>query len=111
MEDRAVAPPLGSGSRLADCPTATVVVLLRLLSSESVCYYRYRLPRPFQQGAHVLSEPLDVPVFFAQDGDLVLEQHRVQPHLGVDQGHAAKPAGELVHARLPLGEVVRVSPA
>lgn len=63
------------------------------------------------EGAAVLSEPLDVPVFFAEDGDLVLEEHGVQPHLGVDERHGAKPAGELVHAGLPLGEVVRVGPA
>lgn len=63
------------------------------------------------QEASVLSEPLDVPVFLTQDGDLVLEQDRVEPHLGVHQRHAAKPAGELVHAGLPLSEVVRISPA
>lgn len=63
------------------------------------------------QGAPVLSEPLDVPVFLAEDGDLVLEQDGVQSHLGVDQRHGAKPAGELVHAGLPLGKVVRVGPA
>lgn len=62
------------------------------------------------QGAPVSSEPLDVPVFLAEDGDLVFEQDRVQSHLGVHQGHAAKPAGELVHAGLPLGKVVRVGP-
>lgn len=64
-----------------------------------------------RQGAPVLSEPLDVPVFLAEDGDLVLEQDGVQSHLGVDQRHGAKPAGELVHAGLPLGEVVGVGPA
>lgn len=64
-----------------------------------------------RQGAPVWSEPLDLPVFLAEDGDLVLEQNRVQSHLGVDQRHAAKPAGELVHAGLTLGEVVRVGPA
>ncbi|MED6267566.1 hypothetical protein CHARACLAT_013597 [Characodon lateralis] len=63
------------------------------------------------EGAAVLSEPLDVPIFFAEDGDLVLEKHRVQSHLGVDKRHGAKPAGELVHAGLPLGEMVRVGPA
>lgn len=63
------------------------------------------------EGAPVLSEPLDVPVFLAEDGDLILEQDGVQPHLGMDQRHGAKPAGELVHAGLPLGEVVRVGPA
>lgn len=63
------------------------------------------------EGAPVLSEPLDVPVFLAQNGDLVLEQDGVQSHLGVDQRHGAKPAGELVHAGLPLGEVVRIGPA
>lgn len=64
-----------------------------------------------RQGAPVWSEPLDLPVFLAEDGDLVLEQNRVQSHLGVDQWHAAKPAGELVHAGLALGKVVRVRPA
>lgn len=63
------------------------------------------------EGAPVLSEPLDVPVFLAEDGDLVLEEDGVQSHLGVDQWHGAKPAGELVHAGLPLGEVVRIGPA
>lgn len=63
------------------------------------------------EGAPVLSEPLDVPVFLAEDGDLVLEEDGVQSHLGVDQRHGAKPAGELVHAGLPLGEVVRIGPA
>lgn len=63
------------------------------------------------QEASPLSEPLDVPVLLTQDGDLVLEQDGVQPHLGVHQRHAAKPAGELVHAGLPLGEVVWIGPA
>lgn len=77
---------------------------------------RFSLPRLPQRGVHprgapVLSEPLDVPVFLAQDGDLVLEEDGVQPHLGVDQRHGAKPAGELVHAGLPLGKVVGVGPA
>lgn len=77
---------------------------------------RFPLPRLPQHGVHprgapVLSEPLDVPVFLAQDGDLVLEEDGVQPHLGVDQRHGAKPAGELVHAGLPLGKVVGVGPA
>lgn len=63
------------------------------------------------EGAPVLSEPLDVPVFLAEDGDLVFEQDGVQSHLGVDQWHGAKPAGELVHAGLSLGEVVWIGPA
>lgn len=74
---------------------------------------RFSLPQRgvHPRGAPVLSEPLDVPVFLAQDGDLVLEEDGVQPHLGVDQRHGAKPAGELVHAGLPLGKVVGVGPA
>lgn len=63
------------------------------------------------EGTPVLSEPLDVPVFLAENGDLVLKQDGVQSHLGVDQWHGAKPAGELVHAGLPLGKVVRIGPA
>lgn len=63
------------------------------------------------EGASVLSEPLDVPVLLAEDGDLVLEQDGVQSHLRVDQRHGAKPAGELVHAGLSLGKVVGVGPA
>lgn len=62
------------------------------------------------EGVAVLSEPLDVPVFLAEDGNLVLEQNRIQSHLGMDERHAAKPAGELVHAGLPLGKVVRIGP-
>lgn len=58
----------------------------------------------------VLSQLLDVPVLLPQDGHLVPEQHRVQSHLGVDQGHEAQPATEDVHAGLSLGEVVRVGP-
>lgn len=64
-----------------------------------------------RQGPPVWSESLDLPVFLAEDGDLVLEQNGVQSHLRVNQRHAAKPAGELVHAGLSLGEVVRVCPA
>ena len=56
-------------------------------------------------------ESLDVSVLLAQYGHLVLEQNGVQSHLGVHQGHAAKPAGKFVHAGLPLGEVVGVCPA
>lgn len=64
-----------------------------------------------RQGVPVWSEPLNLPVFLAEDGDLVLKQNGVQSHLGVDQWHTAKPAGELVHAGLALGKVVRVRPA
>lgn len=71
----------------------------------------FPLRRVSPEGAAVLSEPLDVPVFLAEDRDLVLKQDGVQSHLGMDQWHGAKPAGELVHAGLPLGEVVWVSPA
>lgn len=56
------------------------------------------------------SQFLDVPVFLPQDGNLVPEQHRVQPHLGVYQGHESQPVTEGVHAGLSLGEVVRVGP-
>ena len=59
----------------------------------------------------VSSQPLDVSVFLPQDGNLVPEQHGVQPHLGVHQGHEAQPVAEGVHAGLPLGEVVGVGPA
>lgn len=58
----------------------------------------------------VHSQPLNVPVFLPQDGNLVPEQHRVQPHLGVNQGHETQPVAEGVHAGLTLGEVVRVGP-
>lgn len=71
----------------------------------------FPLRRVSPEGAAVLSEPLNVPVFLAEDRDLVLKQDGVQSHLGMDQWHGAKPAGELVHAGLPLGEVVWVSPA
>lgn len=57
------------------------------------------------------SESFNVSVLLSQDGDLVFKEDRVEPHLRVDQRHIAKPAGESVHAALPLGEVVRVSPA
>lgn len=57
-----------------------------------------------------LSESLDVSVLLAQYRYLVLEQNGVQSHLRMDQGHRAKPAGKFVHARLPLGKVVRVCP-
>lgn len=93
-----LAPP--SGCRCATPPTFRRVSVLHL-----------PLQGVSAQEVSVLSEPLDVPVFLTQDGDLVLEQDGVQPHLGVHQRHAAKPAGELVHAGLPLGEVVRISPA
>lgn len=56
------------------------------------------------------SQPLDVPIFLPQDGHLVPEQHRVQPHLGVHQGHEAQPLTEGIHAGLPLSEVVGVGP-
>lgn len=58
----------------------------------------------------VHSELLDVPVFFPQDGNLVPEQHRVQPHLGVHQRHETQPVTEVVHAGLSLGKMVGVSP-
>ena len=58
----------------------------------------------------VHSQLLDVPVLLPQDGDLVPEQHRVQPHLGVHQGHVTQPVSEDVHAGLSLGKVVRVGP-
>lgn len=57
------------------------------------------------------SESFNVSVFLPQDGDLVFKEDGVEPHLRVDQRHIAKPAGESVHAALPLGEVVGVSPA
>lgn len=71
----------------------------------SACPFSF--PNPTRPGA---SKPLDVSVFLPQDGDLVFEEHGVQPHLRVDQRHVAKPAGKRVHAALPLGEVVRVGP-
>lgn len=58
----------------------------------------------------VHSELLNVPVFFPQDGNLVPEQHRVQPHLGVHQRHETQPVTEVVHAGLSLGKMVGVSP-
>lgn len=58
----------------------------------------------------VHSELLDVPVFFPQDGNLVPEQHRVQPHLGVHQRHETQPVTEDVHAGLSLGKMVGVGP-
>lgn len=57
------------------------------------------------------SQFLDVPVLLPQDGNLVPEQNRVQPHLGVQQGHETQPVAEDVHAGLSLGEVVRVRPS
>lgn len=59
----------------------------------------------------VQSQLLNVPVFLPQDGNLVPEQHRVQPHLGVQQGHETQPMTEGIHAGLSLGEVVWVGPA
>lgn len=58
----------------------------------------------------VHSELLDVPVFFPQNGNLVPEQHRVQPHLGVHQRHETQPVTEDVHAGLSLGKMVGVGP-
>lgn len=58
----------------------------------------------------VHSQLLNVPVLLPQDGNLVPEQHRVQPHLGVQQGHETQPMTEDVHAGLSLGEVVWVGP-
>lgn len=58
-----------------------------------------------------LSELLNVSVLFPQDGHLVPEQHGVEPHLGANQGHVAQPAAKDVHAGLPLGEMVWVSPS
>lgn len=58
----------------------------------------------------VRSQPLNVPVFLPQDGNLVPEQHRVQPHLGVHQWHETQPVTEGVHAGLSLSEVVWVGP-
>lgn len=58
----------------------------------------------------VPSQPLNVPVLLPQDGNLIPEKHRVQPHLRVQQGHEAQPAAESVHAGLALSEVVRVGP-
>lgn len=56
-------------------------------------------------------ESLDVSVLLAQDGHLVFEQNGIQSHLRMHQRHPAKPAGECVHAGLPLGEVVGIRPA
>lgn len=56
------------------------------------------------------SQPLDVPVFLPQDGNLVPEQHGVQSHLGMHQGHETQPATEGIHAGLSLGKVVWVGP-
>lgn len=91
-------------------PVRPATVLPLLLPSR-VFPSRLPLRGVSAEGLPVLSEPLDVPVFLAQDGDLVLEQDRVQSHLGVDQRHGAKPADELVHAGLPLGKVVWIGPA
>lgn len=64
-----------------------------------------------ERGGSERLQPLDVPVLLPQYGHLVFKQDRVQPHLRVDQGHRAKPAGKLVHAGLTLGKMVRVGPA
>lgn len=58
----------------------------------------------------VHSQLLNVPVFLPQHGNLVPEQHRVQPHLGVHQGHETQPVTESVRAGLSLSEVVWVCP-
>ncbi len=67
-------------------------------------------PRSEGKGFSASSESLDVSVLFAQYRYLVLEQNGIQSHLRMDQGHGAKPAGKFVHARLPLGKVVRICP-
>lgn len=81
--------------------------------SHSACVF---LSRPLEHTHNDLvcilvhSQPLNVPVFLPQDGNLVPEQHRVQPHLGVHQRHETQPVTEGVHAGLSLGEVVGVGP-
>lgn len=99
----------GRQSCVAPCPSCCSPTTPSTLHRVSLARLPLRGVSP--EGAPVLSEPLDVPVFLAENGDLVLEQDRVQPHLRVDQRHGAKPAGELVHAGLPLGKVVRIGPA
>lgn len=100
-----------SGRQSCSAPYPSCCSPTTLSTFRRVSLSRLPLRRVSPQGAPVLSEPLNVPVFLAEDGDLVLEQDGVQSHLGVDQWHGAKPAGELVHAGLPLGKVVRIRPA
>lgn len=90
---------LVTASRTGNTRTHTRVALLSLSlpASDLVCIL-------------VHSQLLNVPVFLPQDGNLVPEQHRVQPHLGVHQGHETQPATEGIHAGLTLGEVVWVGP-
>lgn len=99
----------GRQSSVAPCPSCCTPTTPSTLHRVSLSRLPLRGVSP--EGAPVLSEPLDVPVFLAENGDLVLEQDGVQSHLGVDQRHGAKPAGELVHAGLPLCKVVRIGPA
>ncbi|MEQ2180794.1 hypothetical protein GOODEAATRI_005001 [Goodea atripinnis] len=99
----------GRQSNVSPCPSCRRPTTPPTLRGVSLARLPLRGVSP--EGAAVLSEPLDVPIFFAEDGDLVLEKHRVQSHLGVDKRHGTKPAGKLVHAGLPLGEMVRVGPA
>lgn len=99
----------GRQSCLSPCPSCGSLTTPPALHRVSFSCLPLRRVSP--EGAPVLSEPLDVPVFLSQDRDLVLEQDGVKSHLGMDQRHAAKPAGELVHAGLPLSEVVGVGPA
>lgn len=100
-----------SGRQSCDAPCPSCCCPTTLSTLHRVSLSRLPLRGVSPEGAPVLSEPLDVPVFLAENGDLVLEQDGVQSHLGVDQRHGAKPAGELVHAGLPLGKVVRIGPA
>lgn len=99
----------GRQSCVAPCPSCCSLTTPPTLHRVSLSHLPLRGVSP--KGALVLSEPLDVPVFLAENGDLVLEQDRIQSHLRVDQRHGAKPAGELVHASLPLGKVVWIGPA
>lgn len=110
LSDRGL--PGGSAQSGAACPGAgrPPAGLRRLLSAAQSGSTR-RWPgaaRPPQQRS---SESFNVSVLLPQDGDLVFKEDRVEPHLRVDQRHIAKPAGESVHAALPLGEVVGVGPA
>lgn len=54
--------------------------------------------------AQLSSGLLQVAIFLAQDGDLVLEEHWVEAQLGGHEGHGAKPVHQLVEAILLLGE-------
>lgn len=99
----------GRQSCVAPCPSWCSPTTPSTLQRVSLSRLPLRGVSP--EGASVLSEPLNVPVFLAEDGDLVLKQDRVQSHLWVDQRHGAKPAGELVHAGLSLGKVVWIGPA